>query len=402
VLAKSGSAADIQAAVNVVSAAGGGIVYIPAGNWTWDGQTVTIPSGVNIIGTGLAGCNGHPNFVDYVPQTILYNIFPQGSPSMPTMFEVNSPNPYPEPSEKPTRISGIEFVATAPANATEENDQAGEAIVVNHAYNCRIDHCTFINFCNIAVSFSANSGWNTTSCCYGVIDHCVVNDSYKLSGSGWSWGYGFYAGGDVQQAGPPYPSGMKNWNTNITDFLGRYGPIPSCALMYVEDCHFSYCRHSTDGIAGGWDVVRYNLFDNPYPQSGYGEADLHGSGGGSWDSGRGVEIYNNTFVGAGESLSNQLAEIRGGGGVIFNNTFEASADAIEMANETGTNGWIAEQVEQLYIWDNTLTNVGSLLLNDGNYVQNVNYFLRAPNRTQDGFTYTPYPYPNPRTLGSQY
>ena len=49
--ATSGSPADIQAAVNAVNSAGGGTVYIPAGTFHWNGQRVTIPGGVSIIGS---------------------------------------------------------------------------------------------------------------------------------------------------------------------------------------------------------------------------------------------------------------------------------------------------------------------------------------------------------------
>jgi hypothetical protein len=195
-----------------------------------------------------------------------------------------------------------------------------------------------------------------------------------------------------------------NWNSDITDFLGKYEAIPSCSLMYVEDCYFSYNRHSTDGLMGNWNVVRYNLFEHPYPSSGFGPVDNHGCGGGSWDSCRGEEVYNNTIVGAGVSLSNQLVEVRGGGGMVFNNTLKNSAYAVELANENPNTTWgntygILEKVKQLYIWGNTLANVPVLVLNDGAYVENTDYFLRTPTQAQDGFTYTPYSYPNPRTLG---
>lgn len=49
ITAKSGSPLDIQTAVNAMGAAGGGTVYIPAGNFTFNppfnGKGVTIPPG---------------------------------------------------------------------------------------------------------------------------------------------------------------------------------------------------------------------------------------------------------------------------------------------------------------------------------------------------------------------
>ena len=53
-------------------------------------------------------------------------------------------------------------------------------------------------------------------------------------------------------------------------------------------------------------------------------------------------------------------------------------------------------MNDLWIWGNTFENVATPFHNaDGYYVENVNYFLRAPNQAQDGFTYTPYIYPHP-------
>lgn len=369
-IAQSGSAADIQAAVNVVASAGGGNVYVPAGTYYWNNQTVTIPGGVNVFGASYAGCDGHTNnWTSYNATTILNNT--AATPSN-TMFYVNGLD------GKASRISGIEFVTTGPVNTTMESIGTGPAVWLYEIINAHVDHCTFINFYSAAVLLS-NTNTGTAS---AVLDHNVVNDPYKLSSSGWSWGYGFYAQGE-------YP----NWDSNITHFLGQFNVV-GAPVLYVEDNHFSLCRHATDCIQEGWDVVRFNLIDNPYPQN-YGMVNIHGSGGGSWTSGRGVEVYNNTIVGAG-SMS-ELMWIRGGGGVIFNNTLENAGYDIGLFNEDGIAG---TTVSQLYIWGNTLVNTTySLLGNSGNYTQNVQYFLRAPDQIDDGFTYTPYPYPHPLTTG---
>jgi hypothetical protein len=83
--AASGSAADIQTAVNL--AGDGDNVRIPAGHFDWNGEQVVVPAGVNIFGVGYAGCGSHPTFTDYTANTIIHN---NATPVVAnTMFYVN-------------------------------------------------------------------------------------------------------------------------------------------------------------------------------------------------------------------------------------------------------------------------------------------------------------------------
>ena len=83
-------------------------------------------------------------------------------------------------------------------------------------------------------------------------------------------------------------SDYANWNPDITKFLGVYGSVDNAAIVYMEDNHISFARHATDSMAGGWNVVRFNLIDNEYPDD-YPSIGHHGSS-------RGMEAYNNTIV----------------------------------------------------------------------------------------------------------
>ena len=58
--ASSGFPIDIQAAIDILSSSGG-TVYIPSGNWSWNGSSVSIPGGVDVMGASLSGCQGHEN-----------------------------------------------------------------------------------------------------------------------------------------------------------------------------------------------------------------------------------------------------------------------------------------------------------------------------------------------------
>ena len=76
-------------------------------------------------------------------------------------------------------------------------------------------------------------------------------------------------------------------------------------------------------------------------------------------------------------------------------------------NSFGILVWLRDESEapptgsitQTYIWDQEAHVTNSW---NGQYLQveagvdlNVDYFLRQPNMTQDGWGYTPYPYPHP-------
>jgi len=395
--AKSGYPQDIQAAVDWVAAVKGGTVYVPAGTWNWTGQTVTVPGGVSVIAaSGTAGCTSHPSWTVNTASVIIYNNITVPSSEMFTISGNNS------------RISGIQFEATPPANSTAEAaDSNCVAIGVSGAGNVsgvRIDHCTFINFCAMAVGVTTVQSGGPTNIASALIDHCVINNTYKMTpdplGSGWLWGYGFYVGG--------WDTWWNDTTAPITSFLGQFDTIPSgFPVLYVEDCAMSYCRHAVDAIQGGWIVCRYCYINHPYPTY-YGMLDEHGTGPNAWPSARGFEFYDNTVV-AEPTDDSEAAQVwlRGGGGVVFNNTFLNVATesqyygAIMLNNET-TPGELDETLHNVWIWGNTIDE-GVLVMNGSgaSFVQNVEYFLRAPTLAQDGFAYTPYPYPHPLTLKAQ-
>lgn len=365
VYAASGSPSAIQAAVNSLPSSGG-TVHIPSGTFHWNGEKVTIPGGVNVVGASFAGCMSHENnWAIYNASTILHN---DKTGSFADMFFVDGSN------GKKTRISGIQFEGTV----VGDDNLEGTGIRLSHVINARVDHCTFINFPNTAVEVS-NTNDGTA---YAVIDHCVIDNPYKLTYGG-SWGYGFYVIGK-------YP----NWDSNIQHFLGQWPAPSSYPMMYVEDCKISRTRHAVDAIQSGWVVARYNYIDHPYPTN-YGQLEIHGSGGGSWTGGRGYEFYNNTVV-CEASNRGEPSWLRGGGGAVFNNTFRYVGDngAIQLFNEDGIAG---TTVHNLWIWNNVADNT---VFRDttGAYVQNSDYFLRAPTQALDGFTYTTYQYPHPLTL----
>ncbi len=357
--AASGSPADIQAAVNSAAAAGGGTVYIPAGEFVFtitsskkgiDGNPtgVTIPGGVNVVGAGEG--------VTILRQTTV-------PPASASMFCVDGRN------GKQVRISGISFEGIM--TGTDSGSSAGVRMM--SATDYRVDHCSFNDFTSagIYVSNQLQTGANR-----GVIDHCDFDDEYKDLYPSSIWGYGIIVIGTYH-----------NWE-DLTTFLGKYDGVNNIA--YIEDCTFTRTRHAIASNGGGYYVARYNRFIDPRP---YGAVDIHAnSGSGSEDiGGRGCEAYANTFDATGSPTSRTIAfQLRGGGGVIFNNTIINHLEGVTLQND----GMSPDKclVQDFYIWGNTYTNVQTQLYNEGGYVEDVDYFLFQLSG------YTPYTYPHPATI----
>jgi hypothetical protein len=379
VWAKSGSAEDIQAAVDAVAAVGGGVVYIPEGDFSFTIDSnkkaannmpagVIIPGGVSVIGAGIG-------------KTILREVERPPDPAF--MFTVNGIN------GKRVRISGISFIGY---KFTEEGNPFTYGICVMGATDYRIDHCYFEDFSSKAIDVTSNwiGGVNR-----GVIDHCIFDNPYHdnqnvtgVNGGQKLWGYGIVVCGNGYN---------ETWYENIEDVLGKYDGLRN--IVYIEDCIFSRCRHAVAGstVGGGFYVIRHCNITMPRYQ---GMLDVHGS----WFpapyvGGRGLEAYDNVINGTdkgGKGFPNVAILIRGGGGVVYNNTIINTTEGAIWLQREDANPICA--VKDLWIWNNNLINSSPLITNNGNYTENVDYFLRAPNLTQDGFEYTPYPYPHPLTL----
>jgi hypothetical protein len=378
IMARSGSPTDIQNAIDVVYSLGGGTVYVPAGNFTFNpthhdintNYGVMIPGGVNVIGAGIN-------------KTILTETVNPGNYATggnPVMFYVHDGH-YRQgywSTGKPVRISGFTFKGFV----QDETSTSNIGVQVTTTTDFRVDHNMFIDFSSNAIGASnLNLGIshpNNTMC--GVMDHNVITQSYKLiSSKGTTWGYGIIVGGQVQN-----DNESGSW-LPITNYLGQY----KNNMVFIENNVFHYCRHAIASNTGGFYVARFNTFYDEIP---YHAIDVHG-----FNGGRGLEAYNNTIIGP---YQEQIGiGIRGGGGVVFDNTILNLNTGVEIFVDPGSypSYW---QVNQLYIWGNTVSAGKTQFVNSApaTYTQNVNYFLRAPNQAQDGFTYTPYPYPHPLSL----
>jgi hypothetical protein len=368
VTASSGSPADIQTAVNTIYAAGGGTTYVPAGDFTFNppavnnGYGVSVPIGVNIVGAGINVTilreSSDVSFINSVKTYMFYLAW----------------SPY---TTKTNRISGISFIGHVDSDSSDK-----VAIFIEGRKDFRVDHCSFDDFPSQGIFVKGSRG---------VMDHCDFDNHYRLWMAPYNdsafpepyarWGYGVIVIGS---------GGAESWVTDTSTFLGVYdtwgtGHPP----VYIENCNFTRCRHALSSNTNGYYVVRYCHFQKGF----YGQVDTHGGNPG----GRGIESYNNTFDLSDQSYSDGQGaafQLRGGGGVVFNNT------AIFNASYTNKFVWLLLEttppwdIHDLYVWNNTATNT---IVNDdpSGTILNVDYFLRAPTLALDGFIYTPYTYPHP-------
>jgi hypothetical protein len=259
--ASSCNLADVSAAYSAAS--DGDRIVIPAGSCSW-GSALTITKSVQVLGQGVGNTNVSGG-----------------------QFTVNVPD------GKAWRVSGMTITGVGGFN------------VIGGSKSGRIDHIAF----NSVTGFTENRIiWiNPTPGDYsaGLIDHISVTDPKSINiHVREEWG-----GGNNSYARPLGLGGVDAW--------------------YVEDSSFSQNTTSynvsapvTDCDGGGRIVFRYNTIDNNYTE-------MHDAIIGGLRSCRKWEIYNNTWTTTASRLSStgQYAQIaiRGGNGVVFNNTFAASS-----------------------------------------------------------------------------
>lgn len=336
-----GTSADLQALVN--NPGPDGISRIPAGCYRVT-TAVVIPEGVTVIGAGM-------------DQTILYRD-PGGWAGRDGAILTSSGREGGGP-----RISGLAFLGVRESGDTGED--YGLRLSGNRDF--RIDHCYFEGFGFAAVRIEGEAR--------GVVDHSLFVDNYK-EGIG-NLGYGVAVYGDNRWAGDPQPG--------------------SGEAVFVEDNTFLGSRHAIAASGGAHYVFRYNLVRENVEAC---SVDAHGAGYGLPHGTRYVEIYGNTI----EDPAGRWCGIgiRGGAGVIFQNTIRDFENPILLVLEWGMSEQqkaeypAKDQIQDLWIWDNEIAGGPAAPRIDdegrGFIQEGRDYFLQP----KPG--YVPYDYPHPLAL----
>ncbi|OGO15119.1 MAG: hypothetical protein A2Z14_18015 [Chloroflexi bacterium RBG_16_48_8] len=331
IVANSGSPADIQAAIDMVNA--GDTIRIPAGRFAFDGRIELSKEGITVTGTGTN-------------ETTLYRSA-EGTNS--GFFKI---------SGNKITIKNIRFLGIS----DPDSNSADRGIYIGNEIDFRITGCYFEHFGHSGINVYGKDA-------RGVIDHCKFVDIWKPAIR--NLGYGVAVERD------------NYWEENVQ--LG--GPD----AVFIEDCEFIRFRHAVAANAGAHYVFRYNSVwndkdDNYY--RGSQAVDAHGQGYGSTVGTRAVEVYNNILETTVDGDSN-AALIRGGDGVIFNNTIKGYNYAVTLTTE----GDSKYQIHDLWIWNNEGAKSGEVSnAHPDQLEEERDYYLRQ----KPG--YTPYTYPHPLTL----
>jgi len=239
----------------------GDIIIVPAGSSKWT-NTVIIPNskGISLIGAGI-----DKTFIEDGTGV-------DGDNSNTALYIYNSEN-------RPFRISGFTF--TDGNNA----DWKGVIGMEGTCKNFRIDHCKFESLGHRAI-FGSGDMW-------GLIDHCQF-----LNGA--------------QQVINFNSCGDEEWNRPLS--LGTEQAV------YIEDCLFSK-QGAPYGIIdahnGGRFVIRHNKVINHHVSTHHADMEIGYRGVHSY------EIYENEWIADGNEIWSTLT-LRGGTGVLYNNTFNTS------------------------------------------------------------------------------
>lgn len=259
-----GSYADVNAAIG--NANPDDTIELPAGTFTW-GTSLTISKKIVLKGQG---------------KTLTTINTSAGSG-----IHLNNAN------ASGTRITGINIVSTASPVITIGTTGTGAAVVVKdfRIDNCRIQGVTY----GVYVNYSSR-----VVPPQGLIDNCdLIGSTNVVSG--------------------------VNYDDTMYDFATWSVPtnLGGANFVFFEDCIFesnSFItpNQATDVSRGGGMVVRFSTIRGKYSEvHGYqGNNPLNARSGRKW------EYYRNDYSSGGSYASNFVPfHIRGGTGVIFDNTF---------------------------------------------------------------------------------
>jgi len=240
-----------------------------------DGDTVMLPPGTAEWTTKTPG-----NVAVTVPNT--KGLIIQGAGMDQTVITDATGNNYGEcllaingMDGKTFRITGITFIGktTKPSNTTM-------IAISGTCKNWRVDHCKIVD------QGLGSEGIDTKGYTYGLMDHLIFINTTPVV----------------------YADENNAWERPLT--LGTSNAV------YIEDCQYPNAKFhwATDGRSGGRFVLRYSDMTNT-------QIGTHGTDGGGSRGIHSYECYANRFMAEGTVNCYRAAEIRGGTGVIFDNTY---------------------------------------------------------------------------------
>ena len=304
--AASGSAADIQTAINWITTHGGiGMVIVPAGTWNWVNQgeswrTVEVPGGVTVSGAGVSGSDAYGLGIPATWSTVLVDAYDSGGrvDSEKVWFEISGQSP---------RICNLKIVGYR--NSHTSSSEMTQAVCLYNTQDFRIDHNSFLDLGGDAVVMW--SGNNLHTC--GVIDHNMI---YNVHGHE---DLANYLQSTVSYGIQLHRDYRAPFETKES-MLGKY----TDHSIFIENNYFSKWRHAVSANHGAFYIFRYNVVNEDW---GHMCLDIHGKRDSQSDfaGGQGFEVYENRFLNIDDDGSvRSYWQIAGGYGVWFNNYIDSS------------------------------------------------------------------------------
>ncbi|HEX7643155.1 MAG TPA: hypothetical protein VF472_13200 [Burkholderiaceae bacterium] len=332
---------DVSAALNRSGL--GTTIQIPAGDCNWGTAQLSVPAGIFVQGAGRDATT----------------IRRQG------------------------RVSNTNFLVAFDCSNGLRASFAGIALVGNGNGTIEDNGLGLLNGCSDFAVFDSQFSNFTFSGLYvgnapgerGVIYNNNFINNFSASLANLGYGVVVYGGG----AWPALSLGSQN-------------------AVFVEDNFFSGNRHNIASNNGSQYVFRHNAVVGQDAAKDYAMTDAHGLSSSPRGS-RSYEIYENQYTtNLSSGLQRAAIGIRGGDGVIFNNT---ASDAIARTIELTVEGFSCgaypgpDQIRVLYIW-NVSPNPGNIFSQNGvandcpaSVQLGRDYFL------QEMPGYIPYMYPHP-------
>jgi hypothetical protein len=354
--ARSGYAADIQAAINGAST--GDTVSIPAGRYSFKGP-VYAPDGIYIRGAGRDS-----TFLAKSDNTRGAMIVVDAKTGMQFKFS------------DITLEGRLDALQGTNRTVVVTTITDGGLYIKGAAKNFKIFNTRFTKFLRAGIEFQGDAG-SVPGEQMGVIYRNEFIDNWYVN-----LGYGVAIDGSAASWNRPLALGTAN-------------------AVFVEDNLFIRNRHCVTATNGANYVARYNTVRDNYQDS--PSFDAHGLSP-AWPRGtRSVEIYRNVVTNSVTRWAG--AGIRGGSGVVWGNTWRGVSHGVVVSLEDpppaqplGSDPAL-DQVGNpydLYVWDN-VSSGDDVYENPTSNPRGIDYWLR---QGRDYFTtakpgYRPYPYPHP-------
>gem|GEM_PF-921512 len=327
----------------VANAASGSTVVIPAGDCSWGSSQLSVPGGIALRGAGQdKTIIRRTAAVSENQYLVAYNCSNGGQAT----------------------FSGMTLVGYATASVWDKG-----LGLLGGCKDFRVTDSKFTKFTFAAVYVGDAPGQR------GVIWKNNFVNNYTPALANLGYGVVVYGGG----AWPNLDLGGPN-------------------AVFVEDNYFIGNRHNVASNNGSVYVFRYNTVVGTDAAKDYAMTDAHGVSSSPRGS-RSYEIYNNNYsTQITSGLQRTAIGIRGGDGVIFNNTAPATISrTIELMTEGFSCGTYPgpDQIRSVYIWNNSANPSNGYTTNGidntcpSSIGLNRDYFLTP----RPG--YTPYTYPHP-------